>query len=145
MCRVLDYLQGPVFEPLASKDLRTIMCKVLFLLSLDMAKRVGELQALSRSVAFCGKDLSLSYLPEFLAKTESERNLLPHSFLVRSLEEFVGYLPDNRVLCLVRAVRVYLRVTEALCPRPRAVLYLYPQVALLGPCQKIHCPFSSGG
>ena len=76
---------------------------------------------------------------------QSERNPLPHSFLVRSLEEFVGYLPDNRVLCLVRAVRVYLRVTEALCPRPRAVLYLYPQVALLGPCQKICCPFSSGG
>ena len=60
------------------------------MLSLATAKRVSELQALSRSAAFCGKILSLSYLPEFVAKTESERNPLPRSFLVRSLEEFVG-------------------------------------------------------
>ena len=56
-----------------------------------------------------------------MAKTESEQNLLPRSFLVRSLEEFVGDLPDDRLLCPVRAVRVYLRVTEALRPRPRAL------------------------
>ena len=121
LCRVLDYLQGPVFEPLASKDLRMIACKVLFLLSLATAKRVSELQALSRSVAFCGKDLSLSYLPEFVPKTESERNPLPRSFLVLSLEEFVGDLPDDRLLCPVWAVRVYLRVTEALRPLPHAL------------------------
>ena len=30
LCRVLDYLRGPVFEPLASKDLRAVTCKVLF-------------------------------------------------------------------------------------------------------------------
>ena len=80
------------------------------------AKRVGELQAFSRSVAFSGKDLSLSYLPEFVAKTESERNPLPCSFLVQSLEDFVGDLPENRLLCPVRAIRVYLQCTEALLP-----------------------------
>ena len=101
LCRVLDYLWGPAFEPLASKDLRTITCKVLFLLLLPTAKRVSELQALSRSVAFSGKYLSLSYLPEFVAKTESERNPLPRSFLVRSLEDFVGDLPEDRLLCPV--------------------------------------------
>ena len=82
---------------------------------------VNELQALSRSVAFSGKDLSLSYLPEFVAKTESERNPLPRSFLVRSLEDFVGDLPEDRLLCLVRAVHVYLRCTEALRPRLRTL------------------------
>ena len=50
------------------------------MLALEMAKRVGELQALSSPVAFRGLDLSLSYLPEFVAKTESERNPLPRSF-----------------------------------------------------------------
>ena len=119
--RVLECLRGPVFEPLASKDLRMVPCKVLFLFSLATAKRVSELQALSRSVAFSGKDLSLSYLPEFVAKTESERNPLPHSFLVRSLEDFVGDLPEDRLLCPVRALCVYLRCTEALCPLPRAL------------------------
>ena len=82
------------------------------------AKRVSELQALSRSEAFSGKDLSLSYLPEFVVKTKSERNPLPRSFLVRSLEDFVGDLPEDRLLCLVRAICVYVRCTEALLPRP---------------------------
>ena len=121
LCCVLDYLQGPVFEPLASKDLCTVTCKILFLLSLATAKRVSELRALSRSVAFCGKDSSLSYLSEIVTKTESERNTLPRSFLVRSLEDFVGYLPEDCLLCPVRAVRVYLRLTEALLPRPRTL------------------------
>ena len=67
--------------------------KVLFLLSLATAKRVSELQAISMWVTFQGDDLSLSYLPEFGAKTESECNPLPHSFLVRSLVNFVGDLP----------------------------------------------------
>ena len=39
-----------------------------------MAKRVGELQALCFRVAFKGPDLSLSYLPEFVAKTKSEES-----------------------------------------------------------------------
>ena len=121
LCRVLEYLRGPVFEPLASKDLCTVTCKVLFLLSLATAKRVSELQALSRSVAFSAKDRFFSYLPEFVAKTDSERNPLPRSFSVRSLEDFIGDLPEDRLLCPVRAVRVYLRCTEALRPFPRAL------------------------
>ena len=92
---------------------------MLFLLALATAKRVGELQALSRAVAYCGKDLSLSYLPEFVAKTESERNPLPRSFLVRSFEEFVGDLPEDRLLCPARAICVYLRLMENLRTRPR--------------------------
>ena len=143
LCRVLEYLRGPVFEPLASKDLRTVTCKVLFLRSFATAKRASELQALSLSIAFSGKDLSLSYLPEFVAKTESERSPLPRSFLVRSLEEFVGDLPEDRLLCPVRAVRVYLQCTEALRPCPRA-LFVSPS-CLLGPCLKMRCPISSGG
>ena len=73
------------------------MIKVSFLLALATAKRVGEHQALSFRVASRGPDISLAYLLEFVAKTESERNPLPHSFLVRSLEEFVGNLPEERL------------------------------------------------
>ena len=78
--------------------------KVSFLLALATAKRVGDLPALSCRVAFRGPDLSLAYLSEFVAKTESEQNPLPRSFLVKSLEEFVGDLPGECLLCLVRAV-----------------------------------------
>ena len=89
LVKVLTYLRSLVFEPLALCDLRTVTMKVLFLV-LATAKRVSELQALLRPVSFQGNDISLSYLPEFLAKTESERNLLPRFFVMRSLEDFVG-------------------------------------------------------
>ena len=81
LVKVLAFLRDARFEPLASCDFQFLTMKVLFLLSLATAKRVGELHALSRRVAFQGKDLSLSSLPEFVAKTESKRNPLPRFLL----------------------------------------------------------------
>ena len=104
--------------------------KVLFLLSLATAKRVGELHVLSRRVAFQGKDLFLSFLPEFVAKTESEHNPLPRLFFVKSLENFVGDLPEDRLLCQARAVRIYLERTASTAPCPRA-LFVSPSCPML--------------
>ena len=95
--------------------------KVLFLL-FAMAKRVGELQALSRRVTFRGPDLSLLYILEFVAKTESVHNPLPLSFLIKSLENFVGDMSEDRSLCPVRAMRIYLDHTLSLSPRPRSLV-----------------------
>ena len=89
-------------------------------------KKVGELQAISCRVAFQGHDLSLAYLPEFVAKTESKRNPIPSSFLVQSLEQFVGDLNENHFLCPVQAVCVYLDMTSTLSPRPRS-LFVSPR------------------
>ena len=105
--KVLEYLSGPPFEPLADTSFRNKTRKALFLVAMATAKRVGELQALSFSVSHQGDDLVLHYDPFFLAKTESVSNPLPRSVIVQSLVDFVGNLPE-RVLCLVRAVR-YLR------------------------------------
>ena len=67
LVKVLNFLRNSVFEPLTSRDLRTVAMKVLFLLSLATVKRVSELQALSRKVAFRGNGISLSsiyiYIP----------------------------------------------------------------------------------
>ena len=98
--------------------------KVLFLLSLATACRVVELQALSSQVSFSGDDLFLSYLPEFRAKTESAVRPLPRSFPVRSLRDFVGSLPDELLLCPVRALRLYLSRTASLPSRPRSLFCL---------------------
>ena len=119
LIKVLEHLRGPVYEPLTSKPFKIVTIKTLFLLSLATAKGVGELQALSCRVAFSSSDISLSYLPEFVAKTESERNPLPRTFLVKSLSEFVGDLPEERLLCSVRA---YFDTTSSLSPRPRSRL-----------------------
>ena len=105
--KVLEYLSGPPFEPLADASFRNKTRKALFLLAMATAKRVGELQALSISVSHWGDDLVLHYDQFFLARTESVSNLLPRSVIVQSLVDFVGDLPE-RVLCPVRAVR-YLR------------------------------------
>ena len=110
---VLCFLRGPPFEHLSSCSLWDLTQKVLFLLSLATARRVDELQAVSRDVSFSDSDLYLSYLPEFRTKTESLTNPLPRSFCVRSLSGFVGDLPDE-LLCPVRAVRVYLSRVSSL-------------------------------
>ena len=54
---VLQFLNSPVFEPLHRVFLRNLTKKVLFLVSLATAKRVGELQAVSRTVSFVRSEL----------------------------------------------------------------------------------------
>ena len=61
LVKVLAFLRDSRFEPLYSCDFHFLTMKVLFLLSLATANRVSELHALSRRVAFQGKDLSLLF------------------------------------------------------------------------------------
>ena len=102
--KVLQYLSGPPFEPLARASFLDKTKKALFLLAIATAKRVSELQALLFSVAFQGEDLVLYYDPFFRAKTESASNPLPRSVIVPSLSDFAGDLPE-RVQCPVRAIK----------------------------------------
>ena len=121
LLQVLSFLWGPPFEPLSGCSLKDLSRKVLFLVALAIARRVGELQAVSASVSFSGSDIFLSYLPEFRAKSESASNPLPRSFRVRSLDDFVGDLQDELLLCPVRALWVYLHCTSSISPRPRSL------------------------
>ena len=106
---VLLFLYSVSFEPLRAAPLRTLSKKVLFLLALATAKRVGELQALSHIVSFVGGDACLSYVPEFVAKSESLSRSIPCSFLVKSLSDFVAGVVVDLVLCPVRALSVFSR------------------------------------
>ena len=126
LLHVLHFLWGPPFEPLASSSLRDLTRKVLFVVSLATARRVGELQAVSREVSFSDSDVFLSYLPEFRAKTEFSVNPLPRSFCVRPLVDFIGNLPEELLLCCVRALRHYISRTASVSPRPRS-LFVSPR------------------
>ena len=117
--KVLVYLRSPTFEPLQPVSLRSLSKKVLFLLSLATAKRVSELQALSSIVSFSSEGAVVSYVPEFLAKTESALRPLPRSFLVESLTDFAAGLDEGLLLCPVRCLRVYLQRTSPGVKRPR--------------------------
>ena len=59
--KVLEYLSGPPFEPLAEASFRNQSRKALFLLAMATAKRIGELQAFSFSVSYRGDDLVFHY------------------------------------------------------------------------------------
>ena len=118
---VLTYLRSSDFEPLSSVSLRQLTVKTLFLVSLATARRVSEIQALSKEVSFSGNDAYLTFLPEFRAKTESEANPLPRFFPLRALNDFVGNDPDELLLCPVRALKIYLERTAPLLPSPRSL------------------------
>ena len=113
---VLWFLNTSSFEPLSSAPLRALTQKVLFLVALATAKRVGELQALSSAVTFVGGDACLSYVPQFVAKSESLTRFIPRSFLVKSLSDFAAGLVGDLLLCPVRALRIYLDRTSTLAP-----------------------------
>ena len=105
----LRFLRSSTFEPLSSLSLRALTKKDMFLVLLATAKRVGELQASSRVVSFSSSGACLTYVPEFVAKTESALNPLPSSFMVQSLDDFVAGLDEELLLCPVRALRKYLK------------------------------------
>ena len=123
---VLTYLRSSTFEPLTNISLRDLTRKTLFLISLATAKRVGELQALSRRVSFSSSSAGLSYVPEFVAKTESAMRPLPRSFEVKSLGDFAAGMPEELLLCPVRSLPAYLDRTSSLVNRPRR-LYVSPK------------------
>ena len=99
--KVLTYLCSSTFDPMESVSLRSLFKKTLFLVSLATAKRVSELQALSSIVSFSSEGAVISYVPEFLAKTESALRPLPRSFLVKSLTDFAAGLDEDLLLCPV--------------------------------------------
>ena len=91
------------------------------MLSLATAKRGGEIQALSRRVSFSSSAAGLSYVPEFVAKTESALRPLPHSFEVPSLGDFAAGMPEDLLLCPVRAFSEFLDRTSGIVNRPRCL------------------------
>ena len=96
---VLRFLNSSAFVPISRAPLRALLQKMLFLLVLATAKRVGELQALSSVVTFVGLDACLSYVPQFVAKSESLTRTIPRSFLVKSLSDFAAGLDEDLLLC----------------------------------------------
>ena len=115
---VLNFLRSSPFEPLSSASLRDLTRKTLFLIALATAKRIGELQALSRLVSFSSSAAGLSYVPEFVAKTETATRPLPCSFEVQSLGDFAAGLPEELLLCPVRSLSAYMTRTSQVVNRP---------------------------
>ena len=126
LLKVLEYLRSPVFEPLSNASLRDLTRKTLFLVALATVKRVGELQALSRIVSFSSLSAGLSYVPEFLSKTETAVRPLPLTFDVQSVGDFAAGLSEDLLLCPVRCLSAYVARTSHFVNRPRR-LFVSPR------------------
>ena len=112
----LQSLTGAPYEPLRTCEERFLAQKMLFLLALASAKRIGELHALSYRVCHSRGwgEVSFSFVPGFVAKTQDPSSLAPRfeGFSVPALPN-ARRNRNGRLLCPVRAVRRYLDRTAA--------------------------------
>ena len=94
--------------------------KTLFLLALASAKRIGELHALSYRVSHTRDwgEVSFAFVTGFVAKTQDPSSLAPRfeGFSVPALTN-ARKNHNGRLLCPVRAVKVYLDRTAPHRPR----------------------------
>ena len=108
---VLKYLCSSKFEPLESCPLLELTQKTLFLVTIALAKRVSEIQALSRSVGFSREGAVVSFVLNFRAKNDIKFKGLPRNFLIKELSSLVGQ-EEEALLCPVRALRIYISRTK---------------------------------
>ena len=117
---VLQSLTGAPYEPLRTCEERFLAQKMLFLLALASAKRIGELHALSYRVSHTRDwgEVSFAFVTGFVAKTQDPSSLAPRfeGFSVPALTN-ARKNRNGRLLCPVRAVKVYLDRTAPHRPR----------------------------
>ena len=108
---VLSILSKPPFEPIKSINMKELTFKTVFLTALATGKRRSELHALFRKGLSWSEDkssITLRVSPEFVSKTQLSSGSGPISpIFLRSLNDFVGDLPDELNLCPVRAILAY--------------------------------------
>lgn len=114
---VLRHIMREPYEPMATSSIASLTKKTAFLLTLATAKRNSEVWAFSANVSF-GADYqsaTLSFLPGFLAKTydPSRPDTQLEPVTIPALAPSMGPDLPDRTLCPVRALRFYLKRTQA--------------------------------
>lgn len=114
---VLNGLCDPPFEPLGQVEQKYPALKLVFLLAITSAKRVGELQAFSSEdpyITFLPDRVLLRFLPTFLPKVPTLKNInqvisLPAFYPNPASEE------EERLhtLDVLRCLRIYLERTRS--------------------------------
>jgi hypothetical protein len=107
---VLAFLRENQFEPLLQASLTNLTHKTFFLLALASSRRISEVHSLSgldRDIAFeANGDLTLRFLPEFLAKNQTAGVESP-IIRIPSLEKVLSGDDPDRMNCPVRALKAY--------------------------------------
>ena len=116
---VLSHMCKAPFEPLDKASLFHLSVKTVFLVTLSTARRVSEVHAFSIDsdhLRFSNLDGSLILRTQvgFLAKNQLPSRA-PDSIIIPKLSNFCRKSDNfNRMLCPVRAVKIYLNKTKSL-------------------------------
>ena len=112
---VLNSLLKSPYEPITSCTLKHLTHKTVFLVAFATAARINEIHALSADkVAHSHKwkSVTLEVRDDFVAKNQSPSDPNCRSFTLPSLYDFVDSSSPDRLLCPVRALRLYLHKTQ---------------------------------
>ena len=127
---VLSFLQDRIFVPLERASVQAISTKTVFLAAITSARRISELQALSRDPPYIRwekEGVRLRTVAGFLSKTAVPSHLGQEIFLPKMCEK----TDSNKELCVYRNVKNYIKVTSSVVepknaqnePRPLFVCY----------------------
>ena len=114
---VLVCLQKAPYEPQHKASKLHVMIKTAFLLALVMAKRCSEIHALAMDANHLRKsDGSVSLIVEtwFLAKNQLP-SICPDPIVIASLARTCKREQLDRLLCPIRALKFYLKMTSSYC------------------------------
>jgi hypothetical protein len=101
---VLNALKRPPFEPLSSAPPKFVTLKTTFLLAATTARRVSDLSYLGIGSHCRILQDNVTFLPRRLAKADD-----PGHFMTPIVVP--GY-PQDETLCVIRALKTYLSITE---------------------------------
>ena len=125
---VLNSLTEAPYEPLLSASLKHLTWKTAFLVAFATAARVGELKAIdSKHVAHTESwsKVTLQTHPSFIAKNQDLAvDGKPRRFTIPALYDFAGPDLPDRLLCPVRALRLYLSRVKPLRNKHKRALFI---------------------
>ena len=111
---VLNHLKNYPYEPLRSCSLEHLTLKTVFLISLASARRSSEIHAFSgnpEDYAFeQNGGICLNFVSSFIAKNQIPGSKSPSVFIDKLFRKKTDH--SDRLLCPVRALRIYLRRTK---------------------------------
>ena len=125
---VLNSLTKPPYEPILESSLKYLTWKTTFLTAFATAARVSELSALSKKKVAHNEDwskMTLTTNKNFIAKNQDLTiDSSPRQFEIPALYDYAGPDLPDRLLCPVRAMRMYLLKSKKLRTKDKKALFI---------------------
>ena len=125
---VLNSLTKPPYEPILESSMKHLTWKTTFLTAFATAARVSELAALSKRKVAHNEDwskMTLTTNKNFIAKNQDLTiDSSPRQFEIPALYDFAGPDLPDRLLCPVRAMRMYLHKSKKLRTKEKKALFI---------------------